>query len=399
MKALRKVLAFTMAVLMILSLCACSKEASVPKTLTREWSYKTDAQEYAIGVYIYSLYSAFDKAYGVVQNAKGEDFDSEASILDYEGTFDETDEVYLCSDWIKLEADRITKNLIALDEKIREFGIELDADVLAAYKEQAEKDWHLGPYYEDSMSYYGYGLYPPYKDVYEPLGISFDSYYLSTYLAAAKQNALFDYFYKKDGVKAVTDEELSKFFENEYLSYSYFSIPLYEATQDETTLETVNVSFSEDKIKETKAMLDSYVKAIESGTSFDNVVKLYMSFKGITANPSVSNVENKENISTSVGAEVADKLSKLADGKADFVIVGEGDSRTAFFVYKKAITSETKEYIANEVNYTSLLQDMKNEEFLEYVEGLTDTVNPEKNTEITDKYDLKVFEKKSEEQK
>lgn len=397
MKALKKVLAFAMAVLMVMSLCACSKEDSVPKTLSHEWSYKTDSGEYAIGVYIFSLYSAYDQAYRIVQAAKGENFDSNATILDYSGTFDETGEVYLCSDWIKKEADRVTRNIIALDAKIKEYGIELDEDVLASYKEQAENDWYLGPYFEEYMSY-GYTAVP-YKDTFEPFGISFESFYISTYLASAKQNALFDYFYQKGGVKAVSDEEIKVYFEDNYTSYSYFSVPLYDSTQDETTMETVNVSFSNDKIKDYKDMLDSYKKAIKNGTSFDNVVKLYMSFTGVTTNPSVSNIENKENVSTSIGAEVAATLEKLKDGAADYVIVGEGNNQTAFFVYKKAITKETKDYIAQEVNYANLLQGLKGDEFLEYIESLTDTVNPEKNEDAISKYSPAIFEKKAEEKK
>lgn len=397
MKALKRILAFTMAVLMIMSLAACSKKDSVPKTLSHEWSYKTDSAEYAIGVYIFSLYSAYDNAYGIIQSAKGEEFDANASILDYQGTFDETGEVYLCSDWVKLEADRITKNLIALDEKIREYGIELDEEVVASYRQQAENDWYLGPYYEQYLAY-GYSAVP-YKDTFEPFGISFESFYISTYLASAKQNALFDYFYKKDGVKAVPDDEIKAFFEENYVSYSYFSIPLYTSTQDETTLETVNVSFTEEKINDNKAMLDSYVKAIKDGTSYDNVVKLYMSFVGTTTNPSKSNIENKEGVSTSIGEGVSAKLDTLKEGQAGYVIVGEGNNRTAFFIYKKPIASESDAYIKEEVNNANLLQDMKGDEFRDYVESLTDTVNPQKNTKVIDKYNPAIFEKKSEDKK
>ena len=106
---------------MVVTVAGCSRKPT--------WSYKTDNVTYAEGVYIYSLFSAYNEAYAILQEQLGEKFDTTASILDITADFDgeegENDKI-LCETWIKDQADLITRNLAALDEKVTEYGITLD---------------------------------------------------------------------------------------------------------------------------------------------------------------------------------------------------------------------------------------------------------------------------------
>lgn len=385
MKNLRKITALLLAVIMVASLCACS---SIPKSSKAEWGYKADNREYPIGVYVYSLFSAYNQAYSVISQAQGDKFDAEASILNIESTFDEAKGNELCLDWVLEEADYITKNLIALDNVIAEKGIELDPEVEAAAYEQARKDWYLGSYYEEYMSY-GYSA-TPYKDMLEPYGVSFDSFYQSSYLASVKQNAIFDYFYSKGGEKEVPESEMKDYFEDNYTSYSYFTANLYESTTDSTTGETVNKALSADEQKKLKDDLDLYVKMIAQGSSFEDVSKVYTAAAELSANPAVSNIENLDN--TSLGIEVAEALEGMKDGKAKVIYVGQEDTTTAYFLYKKPITQETTKYIASEANYDALLQEMRSEEFLDYIDGLTDSVECTKNDKVIASFAPAIFE-------
>ncbi len=384
MKNIKKLTALLLAVLMVASLCACTNLRSSKA----EWGYKTDAQEYPIGVYVYSLFSAYNQAYSVISQAQGEDFDTEASILSIESTFDEAKGEEKALDFILSEADYITKNLIALDDVIAENGIELDAETEAAAYEQARKDWYLGSYYEEYMSY-GYAA-TPYKDMLEPYGVSFESFYQSSYLASVKQNAIFDFFYAKGGEKEVPEGEMKDYFEDNYTSYSYFTANLYETTTDSTTGETVNKALSAEDQKKAKEDLALYVKMIAQGTSFEDISKIHTAAAELTANPAVSNIENLEN--TSLGEEVATALKGMKDGEAKVIYVGQTDTTVAYFLYKKPITQETNKYIATEANYDALLQEMKGEEFLDYIDGLTDEVQCTVNESVIAKFNPSIFE-------
>ncbi len=385
MKNIRKITALILAVLMVASLCACT---SIPRSNKAEWGYKTASQEYPIGVYVYSLFSAYNQAYSVISQEQGEDFDAEASILSIESTFDEAKGEEKALDFILSEADYITKNLIALDEVIAENNIELDAETEAAAYEQARKDWYLGSYYEEYMAY-GYSA-TPYKDMLEPYGVSFESFYQSSYLASVKQNAIFDFFYAKGGEKEVPEGEMKDYFEDNYTSYSYFTANLYETTTDSTTGETVNKALSAEDQKKAKEDLELYVKMIAQGTSFEDISKIHTAAAELTANPAISNIENLEN--TSLGEEVATALKGMKDGEAKVIYVGQTDTTTAYFLYKKPITQETTKYIATEANYDALLQEMKGEEFLNYVDGLTAEVECTVNESVIAKFNPSIFE-------
>lgn len=385
MKNIRKIMALILAVLMVAGLCACS---SVPKAAKAEWGYKTEAEEYPIGVYVYSLFSAYNQAYSVISNMQGDKFDQEASILDIEATFDEAKGTEVCLDWVIEEADYITKNLVALDQVIADNGIELDAEVEASAYEQARKDWFLGSYYEEYMAY-GYTA-TPYKDMLEPYGVSFESFYQSSYLASVKQNAIFDFFYQKGGEKEVPDSEMKDYFEDNYTSYSYFTANLYESTTDSTTGQTVNKALSEADQKKAKEDLELYVKMIAQGSSFDDISKIHTAAAELSANPAVSNIENLDN--TSLGQEVATALKGMKDGEAKVIYVGNADSTVAYFLYKKPITQETTKYVATEANYDALLQEMKGEEFLDYIDGLTNEVQCTKNDAVIAKFAPAIFE-------
>lgn len=385
MKNMKKILAILIAVIMVMCLGACSK---APRTATAQWSYKTDKTQYAIGVHIYSLVSAYNQAFSVIQNAQGEEFDAEASILDIESSFDETGEVFLCKDWIMKEADYITKNLIAIDNLMEEYGVELDESVEASALEQAKKDWDLGPYYEEYLSY-GYAA-TPYKTILEPCGISFESFYQATYLASVKQNAIFDKLYNKGGIKAVAEDEMKKFFEDNYTNYSYFTVNFYESSVDPTTNETVNTPFDAKKTAEIKENLEFYVSMIKNGTTYEDVSGAYTAYAKLQYNPSVSNIENLDN--TTLPAEVAEVLKGLKDGEAKVAYFGQEDTQMAYFLYKKPITAETKGYIANETNYDALLKEMRNEEFLADLEKITEQVVCEINTKEVEKYTPQLIE-------
>lgn len=380
MNNFKKLLAVLLSALTVVSVAGCTSQPS--------WSYKTDNTSYAEGVYLYSLFSAYNEAYSILQKSQGDSFDSTASILDITATFDETNEEMLCEDWILSQADTITKNLAALDEKLLEYNITLDKTQLESAKELAKEDWYLGPYYEYYVAS-GYAA-TSYEDMLSPYGISFDSFFTSSYLASVKQSALFDALYGKNGEKEVSDKELSKYFTDNYTSYSYFVVNLYETAIDEETSKQVNYPYSEELTTKVESELASYVKLINSGTPYSEVVSKYMKAHDLTQDPTVNNTELLEN--SSLGEEVLNALKKLDNGKSTYIKVGNGDTAVMYFIVKNDINAEAEDYLSNDTNRHNILQSLKSEEFSDYLKEITETVKVDINRQVIEKYNPSVFE-------
>lgn len=387
MRNLKKILSVTLVILTVLTLGACS---SVPKTLSEQWSYKTAYAEYDAGVYLFSLFTAYDHAYGIIADAQGDDFDSEASIMDIESTFDETDQVFVCRDWIIKEADKITRNLIAMDLELEKYGIELDPQVVETAREQAKKDWYLGPYYFD----YGPEYSTSYESVFGQYGVSFDSYFLSSVnLANVKQEALFGHLYGKGGEKEVSDKEVAKYFADNYTSYSYFTLPLFVTTEDEAGA-SVQVALKDSEIEIVKDVFVAYANLINNeNAAFDQIVESYKKYAKITDDPSTSSIEDLS-LNSSLPDDVKEKLESMKAGTAAVVYTGEANSQVAYFVCKHSLADSAEDYLKDEVNRNQILKGMKGEEFYDYLMGLTDTVECQVNTKYIDRCDPKMFEKK-----
>lgn len=380
MNNFKRICALLLALIMVMGLSACSRKPS--------WSYKTDTASYAEGVYIYSLFSAYNEAYSILQSKLGDKFDSTSTILDIASTFDEAGEEVLCEDWIKSQADIITKNLAAIDEKIAEYGITLDKTQVESARELAKEDWYLGPYYE----YYVASGYEAtsYEDMLSPYGVSFDSFFTSSYLASVKQSAIFDHLYGKGGEEEVSDEEITEYFTDNYTSYAYFVVNLYETSIDSETNQQVYHPYSDELIKETENDLESYAKLINSGTPYSEVMYRYMKAHNLSDDPSVKNIENLE--ASSLGEDVLDALNTLKEGNTTYLKVGSGDTSVMYFISKFDIESEANDYLSKDGNRHTILQALKSEDFGNYLNDITESVEVDVNEKIIEKYSPAMFE-------
>lgn len=380
MNNLKKISALLLVLVMVFAIGGCSKKPG--------YSYKTENTTYAEGVYIYSLFSAYNEAYSILQSNLGDKFDSTATILDITSTFDETGEKMLCEDWVKNQADLITRNLAALDETVAELGVTLDKTQVESARELAKEDWYLGPYYE----YYVASGYETtsYEDMLSPYGVSFDSFFTSTYLASVKQSAIFDHLYLKDGEEAVSDEELNKYFTDNYTSYAYFIVNLYETTIDAETSQQVYLPYSEELIDGVEAELKGYVKQVNSGTAYEKVVGKYMKAHNISTDPTVKNIEILE--SSALGEDVLKALETLKEGKATYLRVGDGNTSVMYFVTKFDINDEAEEYLKADGNKHTIIQNLKGEDFQNFLNDITENVEVEANEKVIAKYNPAMFE-------
>lgn len=374
MKPNVKIGSFLMAVVMIFSVLIVS--GCTPISLNKEWSYKTADKELAIGVYIYSLDTAYQQAKSYAQEL--DDYDeSKDSWLEMEITDDDGNKE-VASKWIKDQAKLMCLSYLVVDEQIKKENIDVS---LASADEQAETYWNVGQYAD-------YGYVMPMKDDLEPYGISLESFRYCSTEYSTKYQALFNKLYKEGGSKEVTDEELTKYFNDNYTDYSYFSVNLYTASTDEAG-ESTNIAMSDKEAKKVTDEIDGYVKDINNGKAYDDVIDAYMKANDIESDPATSSIENLEN--TSLGDEVKEALEKLDNNKATAVKVGSGENAVYYFVYKRNIKDAAKDYLADETNSAKVLSSMKGEEFDDYIEGLTKKLDYEENTSAIDKYEPKMF--------
>ncbi|MCI7085236.1 MAG: hypothetical protein PUB41_00095 [bacterium] len=373
MNPFKKVTAVLLAVLMIVLAAGCT-----PISLSKEWSYKYGDQELPIGVYIYSMYQAYNEAKSYAE--KLDDYATDKSFLDLEIT-DDDGNTQVAREWILDKADKITRNVIAINSEIENNNVTVDQATLDEAEKTAKNTWDMG-------QYVSYGYFSPMSKELEPYGISYESFYISTYEAMAKQSCLFNALYGKGGAKEVTDAELTEYFNSNYTDYKYFAANLYTSETGEDGTST-NVALSDEDKEKVKAELDKYAEEVNSGKSFDDVVKEYMDNNSITEDPTKTGTEVLDK--SSIGDELKEKLGEMAEGTCATVAVGDGDSAQYYLIYKGKIADAADGYISDDTNRTSVLSAMKSEDFNSYLEDLATNLDVEINTSQTNRYKPDMF--------
>ena len=382
-KNIKKIIAGVSAGALIVSATACT-----PISSSAEWSYKLDKNEKAMGVYIYSLYNAYNQAKTYAEKAEG--YDEKESFLDLEIT-DDKGEKAVASEWIKKEADIAVREMLFLDKTLADKKATIDE---ATYDKQANEDWELG-YMYSMYSQYGYATTPE-QEILEPYGISKDSYTQVRYYAPAEQQKLFDLMYQKGGTEEVSDKELAKFFDESYTYYSYFTIPLYEQTTDEDGNQTSKAYDSKKQTNLTK-QANTYAKAITGGSTVDKECEKYLKANKIEAelkDTVVTNCEllEEDNLAnSSIGEEVAKELLDVKVGDAKVITIGQDDTKTIYVVQKLNTKNAEKEYLTKDDSTRStVLQNMKKDDFSDYLEEEAKKLDCEVNSTV-EKYDSEMF--------
>lgn len=377
MKAIKKITAAFLAVLMIMSISGCSTKP--------EWSYKVDDNEMQIGVYIYALYTAYNQAASYASSAEG--YDAEKSFLNLTIT-DDDGETAVAKDWIVDTAKELTKNILTIEEEFEARGLTLTAEDEAAAKESADNDWNLGPYYD---MYLAYGMMPtPYKDILEPYGVSYESFERASYMASAKQTALFEEIYINDEETAVSTEDLTNYFTENYTSYSYLSVRLADSATDDSG-STTYTAMSDEDIAEIESTLQGYADNINNGAgTFAEQMVEYTALKELESDPSTSAVENLKD--SSLNEDVVAALNELEEGKASLVKVGEAENAYYYLIYKAPIADSVADYIEDETNSFNVLSAMKSEEFQDMLTAKAEELGIQENTSVVNSYKPSMFE-------
>ena len=357
MKNFSKILCVVLALVIALSAASCS--------LSKQYAYEKDDIKLPIGVYIYYLYNAYNSAQSYAQKSELYDsatgkYDGKKSFLKMEIT-DDDGKTAVAEDWIKDKAAEDTKTAVAIQTKFNDLGCTLD---------QTEID--------STQSYYKSYWDQSYSEMLEPYGISFDSFFLAGYTLPAMESDAFKAEYGTDGPSAVSDEELTKYFKDNYTSYKYFSANLYTTETAENTdgsAETAseNIPLSADKIAEYQKDFDGYAATLSDGGSYADVVAEYMKKYAVEEDPTTENVEDIDEESTD---EIMKTILDMKDGQAMTVVIGDDDTtKQIYLAYREPIENQVAAYTDPEQHKDEVLSAMKHEEFDEMLKKLAEEMN------------------------
>ena len=389
MRNLKKITAFLLAVVIAVCMGACARSSVA--TANKEWGYRANNKEYAVGTYLLPMMDAYKSMYAYMYY-NDVNFDSEASLMDAESSFDESGELYTGREWIVKQSDDYVKYMVAVDYLMDKYGVTLADEVVDSAYSQAETEWYLGDY-EAAMS--GYSESVPVKDLYEPCGISLDSYFEAAYMMDIKYDAIFTRLYSRDGEKAVAQEEIEEYYENNYTKYSYCIVDLYVSVVDEVTSETVNTPYDEAATADIKRELESYTKRLNNGDSLAKIEADLKEFANVDDQEIfIEKTETYESVSSSISEEVSDALKNLKDGEATVLYMGQENTPIAIFVYKHPINKTTEEYLKDDINYRNIVAELKGQEFFDYLADIAVDVEYEMNTEVLKRFTPEFIEKK-----
>ena len=368
---LKKAAALTIAAASALSMTACGKDTS--------WGAKIDGRTLRAGIMIYYQSSAVSQAYSYQTEADGE-----TSVLDI------TIEDQPARDWINAKVEENMREYAAVESKFDDLGIVFLNNEAERTSLIADQWWeYLGEYYEE-------------------LGVSKQSY-LDVSMNSTKRSAIFDYYYGENGEKAVPEDEIKNYLNENYARIKYIQMDLKDGEG--------NILKSDGKA-EIKAMAEGYIERAKSGESFeaisdeyddyyaslveaaaeengdgsetseDNVTELTVGGTDTDADtgdaeeddaPNYGIVITKE--STYPAASVTEKAFEMAVGEYEYI----EEHEVAYIVYKMDLFAD-EEYLEN--NRSSVLHSLKDEEFNQMISEWVSSQNVVINTDAVNRYKL-----------
>ena len=377
MKKIKKAIAALLVTTTLLTTSACSSSDN-------KWSFKDEKEQLKIGVYIYNLVEAYSSANSLVE-------DSSKSV------FEQQIDGISASDWMLKEAENNCKKMLLIDDLMRKNNLTLTDEEKASI--------------ESSANYYWAYL----KSSYEDLGVSKESYVEAAFTYTTKYNKV---FYNKYDESVVSQAEIEKFFKENYVDYSYFSIPLTTTDSDGQTKD-----LSDAEIEKIKLLMEKYVKMInEEGKTLDDVSKQYSDDHtpeseltkeddGVSSNTTSDDTSSKDDTSSnnesssdeeekypyapqitndvtileksSLGDELKGAIEGLEDGKATYIKVG-----TSYYFIYRGVVEDSIDLVQDESGRHTVLNAMKGDEFSEYIDELVSNYKVEVNQKAIDKYGI-----------
>jgi len=390
MKNIKRAAAAALAVLMLAVGSGCGDQS---------WSYRSGDISLTAGTYIYNLLTSYYEAEDKVESPDEVKKILEAEVEDSDGNKKTVEQYSLDG------ADNMTLRMIAVEKLFKDYGLEL-----------AQSDYQSVMTYADQM-------WGSIKDRFTGFGISQESFNYCYAEYGVKHGQVFEYLYGKDGEKYITDDEMIKYFNDNYVGYAYFAVSMAETDEEGNS-----VAKSEEEFAKAESSFAKYADMInKSGNSYKETVLQYTKDYELTTDPTSSGAVKLDD--NRLTPEVSEALAKLDEGKAAFIKTGEDATAMYYLVYRPTnesiidfresaeensddYGSETNMLVMTEDNaatadtpvtetyiydlksgYThySLLNEMKKDEFEDYLLEYGRNLGVEKNDTVINKFKPKMF--------
>lgn len=298
---IKKIAALSCAAAMLGSLTACGEKTT--------WGAVIDGNQIPAGVFIYYLESAHYDA-----QQKLSEQNSEASAdLSPEGAAAQSSETVTmplfssqiygvdAKQWIYDEATKSMQEYAAVEAKFDEYGLTL-----------SDEDKETAQVYLDQMWEYA-------GEYYTSMGISENSY-KSIFLNSSKKQKLFETIYSEGGEKAVSDDEIKTYLDENYALINYIEVELRDGEG--------NLLKSEGKA-ERMEMLNSYIERYKNGEDFDALNAEYVTYYEDLkkAAEEAAAAEQAANAETAPASEET-AVTEVSQSPAEAPLAGEGDELT-----------------------------------------------------------------------
>lgn len=313
----KQVVAVALSLALCLSFAGCYDE-------NKTWAARQGDDEMPIGGYIYYLYSAYSEAASKV--------DTETKVLDSEIEGEDA------SQWIKDLAMNYLQAYYYIENKFDEYGLEMTEEDQEQVENTTSSLW---PYYQSTM---------------EDMGISRSSFEQAYSLYGVKFQKVMAAMYGEGGELALDENAMKDYYCDSYVTYEYFYAPLTTTNDDGDS-----VDLTDEEKADLKSKFETYVDEINAGnTTVSDAADEYAESSGTTSSYQGPVSIKPDNLSS----EISTALSSAKDNEAVFA-----ETTSGYYVLRKLSVKEYYEanVVGNEDQITSLLSDMKGEEFNDYV--------------------------------
>lgn len=346
-KAKKITAALTAALLCTASLTACS-----------DTSYVMTAGDSKInaGIYIYNELTEMSYQMTMMYYQKG-------IKKDY---FDQKVDGKAFDEYLSDYALTATKEYAAVVDKFNELGLTLSDEDIKSINDSISSTW-------DSQG-----------EFYESEGISKESVKLA--LKGSKmREELFDHYYAEGGEEAVSDDEMVKYLDDNYLRYKSISFAKTKASTDSSSSATDSSTDSADAVnEEAKAKRDEFLEKAQ-GVSFDDFDSIIDEYNDYVASKKAadSSSATDSDSSASDSSTTSDDTSSVAESDTSSTASDDtssvSDSTAASDTDSSADSSSAPDPYANEkmANYGEMddsQKDTTNGKILKEVSGMSTDV-------------------------
>lgn len=301
---IKKIAALGCAAAMVSSLTACGEKTT--------WGAVIDGVQIPAGVFIYYL----DTANYEAQQKLNEQTDTSADISPEGAAAQSSETVTLplyssqidgvdLKQWIYDRATELMQEYAAVEAKFDEYGLTLSDDDKQSAQVYLDQIW----------DYAG--------DYYTSMGVSENSY-KSIFLNSSKKQKLFETIYSEGGERAVSDDEIKTYLDENYALINYIDVELKDGEG--------NLLKSDGKA-ERMEMLNSYIERYNNGEDFDELNAEYVTY-----------YENLKKAAEEAAAAAEAANAETADDTAETTAeVSQSPAEAALPSDDEEVTDETSE--------------------------------------------------------